>query len=127
MLLTIKFYEKSFSDENYDIKKAYLHACKWYYKKVLKNDRLNEIKAEFEVDEENAEVIVKLYCTLHSEEVKNSHCRACKEFHWKVFDNSFFNCNTCNYIAMDKKYKEKLGIKKSYYSDIIQNINRANK
>lgn len=125
MLLTIKFYEKTFTDENLEVKKAYLKACKWYYSKVLKNDRLNEVKVEYEINKEKAEVTASLYCTLDSNEIKETHCKACREFHWKVFDNSFFNCNTCNFIAVQNKSKQKLSIKKCYYSDIINNINRA--
>ena len=93
----------------------------------MSNKNLHDVKANYVIDNEHATVTIELYCTLESNVVRDSHCRACKEYHWKVFENSFFNCNICNFIAVDKKYKEKINIKKSYYSDIINGINRADK
>lgn len=122
MILLAKFYEIEFyTSPEMSIKDAYLEACKWYAINILKNKNFNEIKAEYDVRKSENKVILKLYCSISSEEERKRHCEVCKQLHNIVFENNFYNCNVCNAKALEIKQKKRLKVKQNYYKAVVQN------
>ena len=121
MQVLVKILEMEFTDEKNSLKEAYLKANKWYASKILANERFNNIKVEYKLNRSEAKVKMILYTSVNINEIQDRHCKVCKELHSKVFENEFFNCNSCNLISFYNKIKEAGNRKRLYYKDVYNN------
>ena len=121
MQVLVKVLEMEFTDENKRLKDAYLNANKWYATKILSNEKFANVKVEYKLNREECKVKLILYSTVDINEIQDRHCKVCKELHTKVFENEFFNCNTCNLISFYNKIKEAGSRKRLYYRDVYNN------
>lgn len=119
MQVLVKIYEITFKDENYNLKNAYNKATNWYGKNILKDEALSKTCVKYELSKSTGEVTVKLFSVYDFEEEKKRHCAMCREMHTKVFVNSFFNCNACNMIAVNKKVRDRLKTIQQWYKEVL--------
>lgn len=109
---------KSFIGDN--MKDAYMKAVKWYATNILAKDELHNIYVEYEKDKQSPTVTVHLYATLEEEEVRQSHCAICKEFHRSFFINETENCNCCNVSGYQRRLEQKMKVKKDFYREVLR-------
>ena len=117
MQVLVKVLEQEFSDDK-DINKAYLKACKWYASKFMFNEKVSNTRVEYKLNKEERKVKAIVSTSVDIDEIKERHCKVCKELHSKVFENEFFNCHSCNLISYNNKIKEVGRKKRMYYRDI---------
>jgi len=120
MQVLVKVLEQEFvDDENVD--KAFIKACKWYSNRFLNNEKYNNLKVEYKSYKDENKVKALIYTTVEVNEIKDRHCKVCKELHSKVYENDNYNCNSCNLLAYDNKIREVARRKRMYYRDIYFN------
>lgn len=119
MQVLVKIYEITFKDENYNLKNAYMKAVNWYGKNILGDEDLSNTCVKYELSKPTGEVTVKLFSAYDFDEEKKRHCNMCREMHTKVFVNSFFNCNACNMVAVNKKVRDRLKTKQQWYKELL--------
>lgn len=115
-----EFFRKSFTADT--MKDAYLKACKWYATNVISKDELQSVQVEFEktyTEQQYPTVIIHLYATLNEEELRERHCKICKEFHSLFYINSQFNCDKCEANAYQKRTNDMLQIKINYCKEVL--------
>lgn len=118
MKYTEEFYCTRFKGK--DRKDAYLRACKWYATNVLSKDELHNVHAEFEKEEQSPTITLHLYITLYEDQVREEHCRICKEVHKSFLMNENVNCDECKLKGYQKRVDQKIAIKKAYYRELIE-------
>lgn len=120
----LKFIEeliiKRFIGDN--MKDAYMKAVKWYATNVLAKDELHGVCVEYEkiYDEQSPTVAAHLYVTIIEEEVRQDHCKICKEFHHSFFINESENCSNCNVSGYQRRLDQKIKAKRDYYRDLLR-------
>lgn len=119
-----EFFKKKFAADT--MKKAYMNACKWYATTVLSKDELHNVQVEFEknVNEQFPTVTVRLFAVLSEDELRERHCKICREHHSVFYMNSTAPCNKCEANAYQRRTDDMLHIKLDYYRGLI---NKANK
>jgi len=104
MKLSIKVFEKTFSDEV--SKKAYLKACKWIAKNLVEiNNAQYEIKKIINTNLPTFNLTV--YAILDTQNFDNEFCNTCKEFHKTFYINQDYDCNWCRLTAYKKQLDKK--------------------
>lgn len=119
-MLTYKFMEKNFGDEDEydDLKTAYLKACKWVSTHIISKKHKNVV---WKMEKYSDSVIrLKLYCELNEDAEFKSHCKMCKEFHTSFFLNDQYNCDVCKLKSFLLKMNGKAKISKEYYREQIK-------
>ena len=115
-----EFFKMKFSDES--MKAAYMSACKWYATNVLSKDELHNVHVEF-VKESNEQqlptVTIKLFAVLNENELKERHCRICKEASELFYLHKESNCIKCEANAYQRRADEMIRTKISYYRELI--------
>lgn len=115
-----EFFEKKFTADT--MKSAYLKACKWYATNVLSKAELKNVQVEFEKEKDEQKsptVTIHLFAVLNEEELRERHCKICREFHSSFFINTQFNCDKCDTKAYQRRADDMIGIKVSYYKEVI--------
>lgn len=115
-----EFYSVKFSDES--MKKAYMNACKWYATNVLSKDELHNVHVEF-IKEKNEQqlptITLKLFVALDEEEVREKHCKICKESSKLFYLHKESNCIKCEAGALQRRLDEIIRNKISYYNEMM--------
>lgn len=114
---SIELLEKSFTAKN--MKEAYMKAVKWYATNVLAKDELHNVMVEYKKDKQSPTITIHLYISMAEEEIRQEHCKICKEFHNSFFINNVENCNNCNLIGYQKRLDNKIQIKKEFYKELL--------
>lgn len=112
-LLSMKFVGNNMKD-------AYMKAVKWYASNVLAKDELHNVCVEYEKDKQSPTVTIHLYVTLEEEEVRQSHCNVCRDFHHSFFINEVENCNSCNVLGYQRRLEQKIKVKRDYYRELLR-------
>lgn len=115
---TEELLSKSFTGNN--MKDAYMKAVKWYATNVLAKDELQGICVEYIKDTQSPTVTAHLYVTMIEEDVRQSHCQVCKEFHHSFFINEVNCCNNCSVSGYQRRLEQKIKIKREYYRDLLR-------
>lgn len=119
-----EFFKKKFTADT--MKTAYMNACKWYATNVLSKDELHNVQVEFEKrpDEQFPTVTIHLFAVLNEEELRERHCKICRESHSLFFMNNNIDCNKCEANAYQKRTDDMLRVKIEYYREIISKRDR---
>ena len=114
-----EFFNKKFIAET--MKAAYMTACKWYATNVLSKDELHNVQVEFEKNdkEQLPTVTIHLYAVMNEEELRERHCKICREASNLFYMHSNVNCNKCEANAYQRRTDEMLRIKIEYYRELI--------
>ncbi len=115
-----EFFNKVFTADT--MKDAYLKACKWYATNVLSKAELRNVQIEFEKGQNEQQfptVTIHLFAVLNEEELRERHCKVCREFHNLFYINQETNCNRCDTKAYQKRADETINIKVSYYKEVL--------
>lgn len=122
MKFTEQIFSKKFSDDN--AKNAYLKACKWLAKNIISNEKeLGDLSININrIDEERPTYKITLSVHLDEKEVRERHCRICKESHNAFFINQETNCAWCNSSAYQRRLSESIKSKKEYYKTKLREM-----
>ena len=115
-----EFFKMKFTADT--MKTAYMNACKWYATNVLSKDELHNVQIEFEKSKDEKQyptVTIHLYAVLNEEELRERHCRICRETSHLFFLHKNDNCNRCAVDAYQKRTDEMLRVKLDYYRGLI--------
>lgn len=115
-----KFFEIKFTSDT--MKAAYLRACKWYATNVLSKDELHNVQVEFikgQDEQQFPTVTICLYAALNEEELRERHCKICRETHGLFYANNNFNCNRCDVNAYQRRADDILRVKTEYYREML--------
>jgi len=115
-----EFFKMKFTADT--MKKAYMDACKWYATNVLSKDELHNVQVEFEKghdEQQSPTVTIHLFATLNEEELREKHCRICREFNSLFYINKQVNCDKCDTKAYQKRTDEMINIKIEAYKQMI--------
>lgn len=114
-----KFFTKKFSAEK--SKEAYLKVCKWLAKYVLSQKEMQE-SVEFSIKKiDETTFQLELFVVLSEKELRERHCKICKETHSSFFISEDTNCNWCKLGAYHRRADEMLAVKKEHYKNILRN------
>lgn len=115
-----EFFKKSFIADT--MKRAYMNAVKWYATNVLSKDELRNVQVEFEkgYDEQQFPTItIHLFAVLDEVELRERHCRICRETSSLFYIHSNANCNKCEANAYQKRTDHMLQVKIGYYKELL--------
>lgn len=115
-----EFFKKKFIADT--MKTAYMNACKWYATNVLSKDELHNVQVEFEKTHDEQQyptVIIHLFAVLKEEELKERHCKICREMSNLFYMHSNSNCNKCEVSAYQKRTEDMIRVKVEYYREIL--------
>ena len=115
-----EFFKKKFTADTMKI--AYMNAVKWYATNVLSKDELHNVQIEFEKgynEQRYPTITIHLFAVLNEEELRERHCKICKETHTLFYTNSNYNCNKCEVNAYQKRTDDMLRVKTEYYKELI--------
>ena len=115
-----EFYKKRFSAAT--MKAAYMDACKWYATNVLSKDDLHNVQVEYEKlqNESIPTVQIRLFAVLNEDELRERHCKICKECHTAFYMNSTAPCSKCEAKAYQWRMDDMLRVKIEYYRGLIR-------
>ena len=101
------------------MKNAYMKAVKWYATNVLSKDELHNVQVEFEKTkgEQFPTITIHLFAVLNEEELREKHCRICKETSSLFYIHTNSNCNRCEANAYQRRTDEMLRVKIEYYKE----------
>lgn len=121
-----EFFKKKFTAET--MKEAYMAAVKWYATNVISKDELHSVHVEFEKakDEQFPTVTIHLHAILSENELRERHCKICKETHSLFYVNSNYNCNRCEANAYQRRTDDMLRVKLEYYRELISKRDKEN-
>lgn len=117
-----KFGQKTFSGDN--AKDAYMKAVKWYATTIISKSHLHGIHVEFQKHDLEPKVTVVLWSSLPEGEVREAHCKICKEVHTVFYSNTGYDCTRCNVLAYLKRLEQKAGIKASYCKEVVARVDK---
>lgn len=115
-----EFFKKKFVADT--MKNAYMNAVKWYATNVLSKDELHNVQVEFEKSQDEQQfptITVHLFAVLNEEELRERHCKICKETHSLFYMNSNYSCSKCEVNAYQKRADELIRVKSEYYKELI--------
>lgn len=122
-----EFFKKKFTADT--MKMAYMNAVKWYATNVLSKDELHNVQVEFEKQQNEQQfptITIHLFAVLNEEELRERHCKICKEAHSLFFMNSNYSCDKCEANAYQKRTNEMLRVKVEYYKELISKRDKEN-
>lgn len=116
-----EFFTKKFCSDN--MKSVFLNASKWVATNVISKAELHNVKVEYEKKKDQfPTIVVHLFATISSEEVKERHCEICKEMHNKFFINENCNCAWCNSMAFERRAEQIMQTKLGFYRDKMKGV-----
>lgn len=117
-----EFFKKKFVAET--MKAAYMNACKWYATNVLSKDELHNVQIEFEKNAkgEFPTVVIHLFAVLSEDQLRERHCKICKETHNLFYMNQNYSCNRCEAKAYQQRADDLLRVKLEYYRQLISKV-----
>lgn len=119
IVMSEKFGKESFSAET--MKEAYLKATRWVAVNVVSKDELKDVLVKYQKSTEKfPTVTVHLYVTIDETEIREEHCKICKEAHSSFFINENFNCSRCNVNSYQRRAEAKIKVKKQFYKEVLQ-------
>ena len=116
-----EFFKKKFQAES--MKAAYMSACKWYATNVLSKDELHNVQVEFEKrtkDEQFPTVVVHLFAALSEDELRERHCKICKETQTLFYMKKVHNCDRCDVTAYQLRADEMIRVKTEFYKERLR-------
>lgn len=116
----IKYHTEQFNGKT--TKDAYLKACKWVAKFIVSKEKLENSFIQYRKSKEANEVFVDLYAGLSEEEINESFCKKCKEFHTAFFVKNSLDCSQCKNTAYRNQVEDKLKIKKTYRKEQLRKL-----
>lgn len=115
-----EFFKKKFTADT--MKTAYMNACKWYATNVLSKDELHNVQVGFTKsydEQQSPTVTVSLFAVLNEEELKERHCKICKEMSSLFYMHTNSNCNKCEVNAYQKRTDDMIRVKVEYYRELL--------
>lgn len=115
-----EFFKKKFTADT--MKNAYMNAVKWYATNVLSKDELHNVQVEFEkgYDEQQFPTItIHLFAVLNEEELRERHCKICREVNHLFYMHNNDNCNKCEANAYQRRTDDMLRVKIEYYKELL--------
>lgn len=115
-----EFFKKKFEADT--MKKAYMDACKWYATNVLSKAELRNVQVEFEKGHDEQQfptVTIHLFAVLNEEELRERHCKICREANHLFYMHSNDNCNKCEANAYQRRTDDMLRVKIEYYKELL--------
>lgn len=115
-----EFFKKKFVADT--MKEAYMNACKWFATNILSKDELHNVQIEFEkgYDEQQfPTVTIHLFAVLNEEELRERHCKICREFRNLFYINQEIDCNRCDTKAYQARADEMLLVKINRYRELL--------
>lgn len=114
-----EIYRKSFTADS--MKKAYMMAAKWVATYIIANSELTGIAVEYEKSlNEFPSIIVHINVLVNEKDLKNRHCKMCKEFHNSFFINKSVDCSRCEAASYQKWCEKMVKPKAAYCRDILK-------
>lgn len=116
-----EFYSKSFTAKS--MKEAYMKAVKWYSTNVLSKVEFKNVHVQFIKEDEDKfpTITIHLFAVLdNQEDVKEEHCKICKEMHHSFFINEDTHCSRCSALGFQNRMERKINIKKCYYKEMLR-------
>lgn len=115
---TTPFKKRTFYGKS--LKEAYTKAMKWYATFVVKNqkdlpDVMVKIVKKEKADEPQVDLI--LYCALSEEELRQRHCKICKEVNQLFYIKGSVDCSICKIRAYQNRTDEMSENKKKVYKE----------
>ena len=104
-----------------DQKDAYMKAVKWYASNILASDKFHGIMAEY-IKLPGGGVTMVLWSTMSQREIMEDHCQCCREMHRSFFINEDTHCSRCSAMGFQNRLEWKMGIKLSYYKELLKKI-----
>lgn len=117
-LYTVQFAKKQFSAEN--MKAAYMKAVKWVASNIISKDELQDVLVKYEKDKQFPTVTVRLFVSISEKEIRERHCKICKESHAHFYVNEHTNCDWCNTKAFQRRTDEMIKTKKAFYREKLK-------
>lgn len=115
-----EFFKKKFTADT--MKTAYMNACKWYATNVLSKDELHNVQVGFTKnydEQQSPTVTVSLFAVLNEEELKERHCKICREMSNLFYMHTNSNCNKCEVSAYQKRTEDMIRVKVEYYRELL--------
>lgn len=115
-----EFFKKKFTADT--MKEAYMNACKWFATNVLSKDELHNVQVEFEKGQDEQQfptVTIHLFAVLNEEELRERHCKICREFRNLFYINQEIDCNRCDTKAYQARADEMLLVKINRYRELL--------
>lgn len=97
-------------------KDAYLKACKWVANNLESKEGFKKLVYKIQKVKKNSSDNVFELCVfllIDEKEIRERHCKICKEFHVTFFKNDFLSCNECKLNAFYERRGEVVGRMKS--------------
>ncbi len=120
-LYAVQFAKKDFMAS--DMKSAYMKAVKWVASNVISKDELQDVVVKYEKDKQSPTVTVRLFTTISEKEIRERHCKICKESHAHFYINENTNCDWCNCKAYQRRTDEMIKIKKQFCREKLGGTN----
>lgn len=108
-----KFFSQTFNGKNR--KQTYLNACKWVANNILSKEKLKNTFIEYEKIKDSTSIKVNVYVYIRDEDVREQHCKICREMHNTAFMSEETNCAWCKIKGYQNRIDNKLMLKKEYY------------
>ena len=116
-----EFYSKSFTAKS--MKEAYMKAVKWYSTNVLSKVEFKNVHVQFIKEDEDKfpTITIHLFAVLdNQEDVKEEHCKICKEMHHSFFINEDTHCSRCSALGFQNRMERKINNQKNFIVKHIQ-------
>ena len=117
-----EFAKKSFTGDS--MKDAYMKAAKWVASNIISNVELKDVTVKYEKNEDDTNqlptITVHFFVSLDEKELRERHCKICKEFHGLFFINENCNCSWCNTKAYQNRTDEMISTKKRFYKAMLK-------
>lgn len=112
-----EFAKRKFEGET--LKKAYMDAAKWVSTNILACEDFHNVQIEYEKRPAQNIIVVHLFAVLDEKELRERHCKICKEFHGSFFINQETNCAWCNTKSYQERTNEMIQVKRAYYRELL--------
>lgn len=114
-----EFFKKKFVADT--MKTAYMNACKWYATNVLSKAELHNVQVEFEknVEEQFPTITIRLFAVLDEHELRERHCKICREVSELFYMRKEANCNKCELGGYQRRMDEMIQVKIEYYRELL--------
>lgn len=120
-LYAVQFAKKNFMAS--DMKSAYMKAVKWVASNVISKDELQDVVVKYEKDKQSSIVTVRLFTTISEKEIRERHCKICKESHAHFYISENTNCDWCNCKAYQRRTDEMIKFKKQFCREKLGGTN----
>ena len=105
MIVSEQIIEKQFGGKN--LKEAYLNCCKWISSNIIAKTNCENIT--YKTFKHEDKIILKVYVTADEEEIKERHCKICKEVSSMFYlSENKYKCESCKMIPYRERIKERI-------------------